>query len=150
MANAERTRREDGFTLIELLVMVSIIGILSAIAMPQYWKTVERNKTNEAVQFFDAVSAAEQRYYSKYNAYCVNAAGCAGFDLTMPPIHYFTAFTLANASTPPGWIATLTRTDAPTIYGNYTVSADVEQNGAPVLSCSQPDCATDLLPTALH
>lgn len=48
-----------GFTLIELLVVVLIIGILSAIALPQYERSVERARAAEAVSMLRSMRDAQ-------------------------------------------------------------------------------------------
>jgi len=49
---------KKGFTLIELLVVVLIIGILAAIAVPQYQKTVERSRAAEAMLIVSTLAKA--------------------------------------------------------------------------------------------
>lgn len=71
----------SGFTLIELLVVVLIMGILSAIALPQYTKAVARSRMAGLITLASSVAQAEQRYFMANGEYTVNAED---LDLSLP------------------------------------------------------------------
>ena len=74
MKNANISRL-GGFTLIELLVVVLIIGILAAMAMPQYFKAVERSRMTEAITIMDSIVKAQRRKFMQTNRYAATFEG---------------------------------------------------------------------------
>ncbi len=55
-------KKNKAFTLIELLVVVLIIGILAAVALPQYRKAVERSKSAQALALIKTTAQAIESY----------------------------------------------------------------------------------------
>jgi type IV pilus assembly protein PilA len=61
--------RRGGFTLIELMIVVAIIGILAAIAIPNFLKFQLRSKTGEAKTNLAALRTAEEGYFAEYGVF---------------------------------------------------------------------------------
>ena len=79
-------KSEEGFTLIELMVVVAIIGVLSAIAVPNFKKYQAKSKQSEAKIQLAAIYSVEVGSMADYDAY----ATCLlvlGYD--QPPRGYY-------------------------------------------------------------
>ncbi len=67
-------RTTKGFTLIELLIVVIVIGILAAVAVPQFTTATERAKSAKALSALNIVAQAEKMYRGERDVYidCAN------------------------------------------------------------------------------
>ena len=122
--NHDVTRRRRGFTLIEIMIAVAIIGVVTAIALPSYFRHVETARRTDATAFLSEVNGEQVRFFSENNAYATSMSELGyGTEATYPTPAEHYVVSIAPLGT----------------RGGYTLVATAATDGA---QASDTDCAT--------
>lgn len=127
-----RPRLQDGFTLVELLIVVVILGVLAAIAIPQFSASTDDSKAAALDATLSNLRTAIELYYQQHGSYpsAVAAGGSFG------AIDTEAAFVSQLVKFPSAAGAVSNTKDATYKYGPYlkksTIPADPIKNVATV------------------
>lgn len=130
----ENKKAKKGFTLIELLVVVLIIGILASIAIPQYFKVVEKSRVSEAMSLIASIKSAQERYLARGGNY---TSDLTKLDISYPnmtannlPGKFFNlGVSAGNCASGPCYVITVQRyqnnATVAARYGTYSLNVNV-------------------------
>jgi type IV pilus assembly protein PilA len=110
-------KSKKGFTLIELMIVVAIIGILAAIAIPNFLKFQAKSKTSEARTNLGAIFTGETSYFGESNSY--GDFTNIGWGPTGTPRYHYTLTGAKTGVTNVEIGADATAVDNPTWTGNF-------------------------------
>ena len=97
---------QQGFTLVELLIVVVIVGILSAVALPQFFNQTKKAAATEGTQQASSIAKQAAAYYLEQGSLGTVDADCSDYAGTIVDTN--TNFTYACSGTKTAFVVTAT------------------------------------------
>ena len=120
--------REGGFTLIELMIVVAIIGILSAIAIPNFIRFQLRSRAGEGKLNIAGMRTAQEAYFAEFQIYLpIAVTPAAAMAVNNVKVDWAACPTPVTAADP-GFCRVGWEPDGPTYY-NYEVVVPATGDG---------------------
>jgi type IV pilus assembly protein PilA len=128
MLRVSKLRKAEGFTLIELMIVVAIIGILAAIAIPNFIRFQLRSRAGEGKINLAAIRTAEESYIAEFGRYVPfvstpQAIGVIGFGAVGSQKVAWVPCPIPVLPASPGHCIIGWQPDGPTYY-NYVANTD--------------------------
>lgn len=130
-------KSSKGFTLIELMIVVAIIGILAAIAIPNFLRFQLKSKSSEGKVNVAAIRTAEESYNAEFGRYVAAAGSPALTAVTSSKVVFAdTGGTTTSSFSELGWAPegnvffsyAVSTATSPSLY-SISASADIDGNG---------------------